>query len=107
MKMANYHAIQVSRAFEAVKQQLLGLDVRWLEDAVGSAAELGEASLGDAGVRATDAALHVRVQVGRPYVGRLVFALPMEWEVKGSVLPLALRGELNCSRWAQPKFSSV
>lgn len=94
--MMRYHSIQVSRPFDVVKQQLAELDERWLEDTVRAASERSEASPRDTGApRDTDAAVRVRVRVGRPYVGRRVFALPMEWEVQGGVLPSALTGELE------------
>jgi hypothetical protein len=92
-EMVQHHSVRISRSFEVVEREIAELGERWLEDAVRSAIQHGQDSIGDS--RENGPFLHIRVRLGRPSAGPRAIALAVEWEVNGGAIPRTATGQLE------------
>ena len=93
------HSTRVSHPFDVVKERFHQLSEEWLEDA--ARASLDEAQTSGRAGRATPAAplaSQVRLRAHGAFVGRTVYALPLELTVAGPNGNRTLKGSLEMSR---------
>lgn len=109
--IAACHSVRISRPFDVVTQQLLGLEDQLLRDAAVAATGQGEASPHRGRAPTANGALDVDLRVGVPNTEQGLFALPLTWRVSGGPLPCDLSGEFEVravtAREAQVAFRMV
>lgn len=90
-------SVHVPVPFAVVRDRLRDTHDAWFERAAQSAIEQGEdtSRIADPTVAASGPPARVHVATGRPYAGRSVYAIPLEWRIDGSEGTWSVRGQLE------------
>lgn len=93
-----HHSLHLPLPFTAVCRQLVELDGDFLREAALGAARQAEARFGTPGLRASEQAPGVTLQLGDPATGPGCFTIPMRWQAADHSCFSMVRGSLE----AQP-----